>query len=233
MLLLSQQSLAKVIEATVNTNFIDVRTGPGKGYPITYILEIGDTVSLLKQRARWVKVRDKQQRTGWLAASELVNLLNAQGMPLAEHTQSIDDYRNRRYEISLLTGDFGGAETIAVEWAFKFSQQMAASARFEQATGDVSNSQIGTVALSYLPYPSARISPFITIGAGNLSTDPNATIAQSERRSESTMLAAVGSYVYLRRNFVLKAEFDNYTVLTQRNNNEEINAWKIGFSIFF
>jgi len=233
MMFLCSNSLAKDIIATVDTSHIDVHTGPGRGYPVYHILERGDVVTLLKQRTAWIKIRDSKSNIGWISAKHLSELLNQHGFALNPETTDTEDFQNRRFDIGLLTGDFEGAETVAAEWSYRFAEQMAFGMRYEQSTGDISNTEIASAYLNYVPFSVWRFSPFISIGAGSLKTDPNATIAQSEARNETAMIAAVGGYFYLTQNFVVKAEYDNYTVLTEREQNEEINAWKIGLSIFF
>ena len=41
----------------VRDAFLDLRTGPGRGFPAAYSAARGDTVLLLRQRTDWIKVR--------------------------------------------------------------------------------------------------------------------------------------------------------------------------------
>ena len=45
--------------------------------------------------------------------------------------------------------------------------------------------------------------------------------------------AGIGADVYVSRKFMLRMEYRRHTVLTSRDDNEELNQWKAGFSIFF
>jgi hypothetical protein len=38
---------------------------------------------------------------------------------------------------------------------------------------------------------------------------------------------------YLTDRFILRVEYKRHTVLTSRDDNEEIDQWKAGFSVFF
>jgi hypothetical protein len=38
---------------------------------------------------------------------------------------------------------------------------------------------------------------------------------------------------WVTRQFLLRAEYKSYVVLTSRDDNEEVNEWKLGFSFFF
>ena len=57
-------------QVVVQKDFIDLRTGPGRGYPIVQVALKNDHLQLLKQRTDWVKVQYKHQQL-WLAATEL------------------------------------------------------------------------------------------------------------------------------------------------------------------
>ena len=42
-----------------------------------------------------------------------------------------------------------------------------------------------------------------------------------------------GARIYLARRFMLRAEYRQYMVLTDRDDNEELEAWKLGVSVYF
>jgi hypothetical protein len=58
-------------------------------------------------------------------------------------------------------------------------------------------------------------------------------LADTESRRSTLMSAAVGIKYHLARNFLLRAEYKLSLALTDRDENEEIQTWKIGFSVFF
>ena len=45
--------------------YVELHTGPGRGYPVFYIAERGETVELLKQRTDWIKLRTARGVEGW------------------------------------------------------------------------------------------------------------------------------------------------------------------------
>jgi hypothetical protein len=80
---------------------------------------------------------------------------------------------------------------------------------------------------------SRRASPYFTLGAGAIHTEPKATLVATVDRTDSVAHAGAGVRAYLTRRFVFRAEYKAYVVFTSRNDNEEIREWKAGFSFFF
>ncbi|HUQ51802.1 MAG TPA: outer membrane beta-barrel protein, partial [Gammaproteobacteria bacterium] len=78
-----------------------------------------------------------------------------------------------------------------------------------------------------------RASPYFTLGAGVINTDPKATLVATTDRTDSLAQAGAGARVYLTRRFVFRAEYKASVVFTSRNDNEEVREWKAGFSFFF
>jgi len=42
-----------------------------------------------------------------------------------------------------------------------------------------------------------------------------------------------GLRIYATRRFILRAEYKSYVVFTSRDDNEEVEEWKVGFAFFF
>jgi hypothetical protein len=77
------------------------------------------------------------------------------------------------------------------------------------------------------------VSPYFTIGGGIIRVDPHTTIVQAEDREDEIVNAGIGANLYLSDRFIVRMEYKRHTVLTSRDDNEEIDQWKAGFSIFF
>ena len=66
-----------------------------------------------------------------------------------------------------------------------------------------------------------------------IETKPHTTIVQAEDRTDEIVHAGIGANVYLSDRFILRVEYKRHTVLTSRDDNQEIDQWKAGFSVFF
>ena len=82
-------------------------------------------------------------------------------------------------------------------------------------------------------FPEWRVSPYFTIGTGIVSTSPKSTLVSQEDRTDQVALVGGGFRAYVTRRFVLRAEYKSYVVLTSRDENEEVEEWKVGFGFFF
>jgi hypothetical protein len=43
----------------------------------------------------------------------------------------------------------------------------------------------------------------------------------------------VGLKAYAARRFLVRVQYSSYVVLSDRNDNEDIDEWKAGFAVFF
>jgi len=220
-------------KATVGNTYIDMRSGPGRAYPIFYAAEHDEIVELIKRRTDWIKINTKRGKTGWAHVSDLSELYDLDGKQLAFSNAGKDDYLSRRWELGFNGGDFEGANVLGATVGYRFTQNLTAELKLSQASGQFSDSLVAAAAIMHQPFPEWRISPFFIIGAGAIDTSPDTTLVQTEDRLDNTLLVGAGAYVYLSRRFVLRLEYNNHLALTSRDENEEINEWKMGFNVFF
>jgi hypothetical protein len=87
--------------------------------------------------------------------------------------------------------------------------------------------------LLHQPFPNWYVSPFFALGTGILRIEPKATLVQAEDRSNQEAPVRFGLRTHLGRRFLIRAEYTSYVVCTERDSNEELDAWTAGFSFFF
>jgi hypothetical protein len=130
-------------------------------------------------------------------------------------------------------GDLDGAATISGYLGFALTPNIMLQAEGSQILGDFSDGYMFTGNIMMLPFPTWRLSPYFTIGTGIIRTEPQTTIVQAEDRQDEIVHAGAGANLYLNNHFILRMEYRRHTVLTSRDDNQEINQWKAGFSVFF
>ena len=143
------------------------------------------------------------------------------------------DFTDAKWELGLLAGDFGGANVISLYGGYSLNPNVSIEVWGSQILGNFSNGWMGSVNVVHETWPAWRISPFFTLGAGVIHTEPKSTIVQGEDRTNQIAHAGAGVRVYVTRRFVLRAEFKSYVVFTSRDDNEEVEEWKVGFAFFF
>lgn len=217
----------------INTAFVELHSGPGIGYPVLHVVEKGEYLTVQVKRTSWLKVTDKRGNTGWLHQDELLGLTTSQGETLSSTELSWGDFQARDYEAGFMYGDFAGAHYYNAHVAYLFTSVFSGEASIGKALGNISDSNTYEVMLISQPLPDFFISPYIGIGGGIINTKPHSVLVDSEKRQDTLMSAAFGLKYHLARNFLLRAEYKYSLVLTDRDDNEEIQVWKLGFSVFF
>ncbi|MBN8429797.1 hypothetical protein JF535_02915 [Microbulbifer salipaludis] len=226
-------NIPKDAEQVVNgAEYLNLYTGPGRGYVIDQVVEYGERLWLLKRRTDWVKVMTRSGKTGWAKISDLDEIFAAEGEQIAVPTPGIDDYREQGFRLGFAYGDFEGANALGLSLGYRFTGNISAELRATQTIGAYSDSQTYQLALLHKPFPEWRIAPYFMLGSGVNITSPNATIVATEDRQDTTMLTGIGVTTYLSRRFALRAEVANHYLLTSRENNQEIVEWKFGFDVF-
>jgi uncharacterized protein YgiM (DUF1202 family) len=220
-------------EVTVEDPFIELHTGPGRGYPIFYVAERGESVAVLRRRTDWFEVRVPHGEEGWVHVDEIVRTVDSDGQPFEVTGFSLDDYTKRRWEAGVQYGDFGGANVISAYGAFGLTENLQFEIWVGQALGRFSDSQMVSLNITHLMFPDKRVTPLFTLGTGSILTSPKATLVATTDRRDSMAQAGLGLRAYLTRRFVFRADYKTYVVFTSRDDNEEVREWKAGFSFFF
>jgi hypothetical protein len=148
-------------------------------------------------------------------------------------TYGLDRYAERRFEFGISTGDFDGAASLSARAGWSLTPNIQLELEGTQVLGDYSDALMGSGNIVMIPFPEWRVSPFFKIGTGIIRIEPQTTLVQSDDRTDEIVNAGAGANVYLGDRFVLRAEYQRHTVLTSRDDNEEVDQWKAGFSVFF
>ncbi len=213
--------------------YLELRTGPGRGFPIVHVVERGEKVRVLKRRTDWFRVIDADDREGWVHRTQMAETLVPAGERMEIDDPAREDFGAHRREVGLLIGDYGGANVVTAYGAYAFNEHLAGELALSHILGNFSDGQIATLGVTHVPRPDWRIQPFLSIGTGVIRIKPKGTLVQTPDRTDQVAYAGVGVRAYLARRFILRGEYKEYVVFTDRDENEEDIEWKIGFAFFF
>jgi uncharacterized protein YgiM (DUF1202 family) len=214
--------------------FIELHTGPGRGYPIFHVVERGREVVLMKRRTDWFQLRTDQGVEGWAPRTQMIATLEATGEPLDLQEPARENYMSRRWQGGVMGGDFGGASEVSLFGGYAFSDNLSVELTLNHILGEFSNGYSATIGLMHLFVPEWRISPYFTLGTGIIYTDPKSNLVQTTDREDQIGYVGGGLQFYLTRRFMLRSEFRNNIIFTSRDDNEEVDEWKyLGFAFFF
>ena len=213
--------------------YLEMHTGPGRGYPIFHVVDRGDSVHIVKQRTSWYLVRTDRGIEGWVDQAQMELTLRPDGSPVEFEVADQEDFTNAKWEAGVMAGDFGGANIISLYGGYSLNPHVSIEVWGSQILGNFSNGWMGNVNVVHETWPDWRVSPFFTLGAGVIHTSPKSTIIQGEDRTDQIGHVGAGVRFYATRRFLLRAEYKSYVVFTSRDDNEEVDEWKLGFAFFF
>lgn len=213
--------------------YLELHTGAGRGYPVFHVVERGETVEIVMQRTDWYLVRAASGTEGWVDLAQMELTLKPDGSEVEFERAEQDDFTNAKWEAGILAGDFGGANIISLYGGYSLNPHVSLELWGSQILGNVSNGWMGSVNVVHETWPDWRISPFFTLGAGMIRTEPKSTIIQGEDRTDQVGHVGAGFRVYATRRFLFRVEYKSYVVFTSRDDNEEVEEWKAGFAFFF
>ena len=231
LLVIGQFALAA--EDLINRSaYIDVRTGPGRGFPVHHVIERGETFLVSKRRTDWLHIRthERPARSGWIHITELANTTDTKDVAV---TLRALDPAAARFSWAISAGDWTGRSSLLTQFGFKVTPNISLIAEAGQVLGETETATRYGALIRHTPFPRQRLSPYFQLGTGVLEASPRATLAQPlDSRDQYTSVGG-GLNLRLARQFTLTLDYRHHQVLTTSDNNEEINEWQIGFSVAF
>jgi uncharacterized protein YgiM (DUF1202 family) len=219
--------------AVVAEPFLELHTGPGRGFPVFHVVDRGEQIEVVKRRTDWFQVRTGKGVKGWVMLEQMSATLNGAGQPTTLDEPTVDSWMARRWEAGLQIGDLDGASVITVYGGYHFTRNLSAELHVSEVTGDFSSGWLATADVVHQPFPEWRISPYATLGTGVIHIEPRATLVQTEDRTDQVGHVGLGLRMYATKRFMLRAEYNSYLTFTSRDDNEELDEWKAGFAFFF
>ena len=214
--------------------FIELRSGPGRGYPIFHVVERGREVTIVKRRTDWFQIRTDRDVEGWASREQMIATLEPTGEPLDLQEPARENYMSRRWQAGVMAGDFSGASLISAFGGYAFSDNLSIELTLNHILGEFSNGYSATLGLMHVFVPEWRISPYFTLGTGVIYIEPKSTLVQATDRDDQIGYVGGGLQFYLTRRFMLRSEYRNNVIFTSRDDNEEVDEWKyLGFAFFF
>ena len=218
----------KVVDA-----YIELHTGPGRGYPIFHVVKRHEWIDIMKRKTDWFKVRTDRDVRGWVSREQMERTLTVAGVPKSFRDVLYDDYLHRRVEFGISAGQFDNDPIISARLAYKFSENISLEFQASKVAGKLSSSDIFAANLVSVPFPDWRLSPIFTIGYGRFENEPKGALIQQVDTEDDLANYGIGARYYLTRRFFLRADYRRYIVLSTDLENDEFDEVSAGFSFFF
>jgi len=220
-------------QVKVSDPYVEVHTGPGRGYPVFHVVERDAPLTILYMRAGWLKVTTARGRVGWVPRTALAATLDGTGESPEMENLGHEVFQGGHWHASVLVGELDGATSLGVALGYRFTENLTGEVMYSQATGAFSNNTLIDLNLQHQLFPQWRLSPYVALGTGGAIIEPRATLVQPENRKENYAFGGLGLNLYLARGFVMRGEYRSYVLFTEENDNRNLEEWKLGFSVLF
>jgi len=213
--------------------YLELHTGPGRGYPIFDIAERGERVEILKRHTDWFKVRTVRGREGWVSRGQMDATLTEAGEKKTFRDVMFDDYLARRLEFGFSFGTFKRDSLLSAHAGYRVHDNFVVEFTIAQSAGDFSSTSLFYGALVSQPFPDSRWSPFFALGAGRFTNTPKSTLVSAIETKGDLANAAVGLRYYITRQFFLRAEAKRHVTLINYDNTSHYTELSVGAAFFF
>ncbi len=225
------QAKQPLLQLVVTQPYLEMHSGPGRGYPIVYVVGRDDVVTVLYSRTEWYKVRAPHGQEGWARRVDLIPTVLASGEPAP--IPPYPDFLTHRWEVGAGYGVFNHQNLVSAYVDFGLTDSLDAEAVVQQAFGTVDNRYIATIGLRHTFIPEYRwVSPTAGIGFGIQYIDDKVP-PKPLQDTQQMAYVSLGLRGFITRRFMWRADWRKYVVFTNQNQNEEPEEWKFGLAVFF
>jgi hypothetical protein len=217
----------------VTDPFIELRTGPGRSYPIFYVAERGEKVEILKRRTDWFKVRTERGKKGWVDRAQMENTLVDAGVKKSFRDLLVEEYIRRRVEVGFAVGEFEDETVTRARAGISLGEHFMAELSIGQVSGSFSSSRLIDVNLVAYPAPEWRVSPYFTLGVGKFKNDPKGTLVGANSTEDTSANAAIGVRFHATRKLMIRGDLRTYVVFIDDDRTDDFQELTIGFGFLF
>ena len=218
---------------TVADPFLEMRTGPGRGFPVFFVVARGQAVVVELRHTDLYKVRADGGQLGWVHRSQLESTLTAAGSSKTFRDIAIDDYLARRVQFGGAWGRFKSEPMLKLYASYKLSDTLSVEGNLGQVQGVFSGTNFWHVSLHSEPWSDQRLSPFFGVGVGQFKNFPNQSLVGATITDAKLAHAIVGARYHLTDRFILRADWALYTAFVSDQRSTEYRAVTAGVSFFF
>jgi len=213
--------------------YIELRTGPGRGFPIFFVAPRNEWIEIELRHTDWFRVRTEDGKTGWVNRSQLETTLTASGAQKSFRDILVDDYLARRVQLGAAWGHFRSEPMLKVWSSYRLSETLSIEGTLGQVQGVFSGTDFWHINVLAEPWSDRRISPFLAVGVGKFKNFPNLSLVGAQPTDAKLANASLGVRYYITDRFIARADYTLYTAFVADTRSTEYRAWTLGLSFFF
>ena len=213
--------------------YIELRTGPGRGFPVFFVAGRDEWIAIELRRTDWYKVRTDGGKIGWVSRQQLESTLTAGGVRKSFRDILLDDYLTRRVQLGVAWGRFKSEPMLKLWSSYRLSETLSVEGTLGQVQGVFSGTDFWHVNLLAEPWSDRRFSPFAGVGFGKFKNFPNQSLVGAQTTDAKLAGGVIGVRYHLSDRFVLRADYSLYTAFVTDQHSAEYRAFTAGLSFFF
>lgn len=231
-LLLVTSPAPAAVTAVIQEPYVDLRTGPGRGYPPVFALARGEEVSVIERQRDWYQLRNVRGRQGWAHRKDIQQTLDAAGVDPDRRDAFVDRYLSERLQVGLTGGSFDGDPLVGLYALYRIRPQWLAELRLAQSAGTFSGSQLYHLWALFRPAPELPVTPHLSLGAGYFENAPRQTLVESREADGFGFSVGLGASYRFRAHLVLRADW-RYHRADLSGHDEEFQEITAGLALAF
>jgi len=213
--------------------YIELHTGPGRGYPIFFVVERSEWIEILLRHTDWFKVRAATGQEGWVNRTQLETTLTEAGVDKPFRDILLADYLRRRLELGAGWGIFDGEPMVKLWTGYRFADALSIELTVGQVQGTFAGTELWNVNLNVEPWSDRRLSPFFGVGFGRFKNIPNLSLVNSVETTANLANASFGVRWYIAERFVARLDYTIYAAYVNDASTTEYRAATLGIAFFF
>jgi len=217
----------------VDGPYIELHTGPGRGFPVFYVVARHEWIEVVMRHTDWYRVRTESGREGWVDHVQLESTLTEAGGRKTFRQVLLDDYLKRRLEFGGAWGHFSSEPMLKLWSTYNITENLGAELTFGQVQGQYSGTDFWHLDLLLQPWAEKRVSPFFGVGLGRLNYAPNASLVGAIPINSNSANAMVGVRVHVTDRLIARLDWTAYTSLVSSSQTAQFHALTAGLSFFF
>ena len=226
-------SMASANRVKITDPFIEMHTGPGRGYPVFFVVPREQWIIIELRHTDWYKVRTEEDKVGWVQRQQLQSTLTATGDRKTFNDILLNDYLNRHVQLGAAWGHFKSEPMLKIWSSYRFSETLSIEGTVGQVQGVFAGTDFVHLNLLSEPWSDQRFSPFFSVGLGRVKNFPNQSLVGATATDSQLANASVGVRYYLSERFVIRADYTLYTSFVADTRSLEYRALTAGLSFFF
>ena len=228
------------VELKVIDTYLELHSGPGRGYPIFHVIEQGHTIKVHTRRTNWFYVSDHRNRQGWVKQEALARTLAPTGLPAALPDTQHGDFLAQQGRVGFSIGRQEKAETATLMAGFRLLKWAGIEVEYGEVFGKLIDGISYGGNLIVEPFQLFEYSgnwsftPFLSKGLGKQewSYKSKGQIGTTGIPINEYEFTGIDINYYIGYSFVVRGEYRKMYIEGE-NDKLSNSAWRLGFSSFF